>query len=506
MPSFITALVGVYTGSGLSSVQTVCAFYVIYAYCIYTKKSLWHVLIVHGITGLLGTLVENSFIAKTISNPEENWGLLLGLNEINWILHESTTVLYSMLKLETIVTNSRHKLYLRIFMTMCFVAFAACRMNIGYHRVQDDTTGNFVIAKAHSYAFIVWGTADLVLFGLLIANTLKQMKANASKGFILVLFKSSIPRFLFLIMNTFIIVVLGQLATLNEGQANLNSLVWTFKGSYPLVLLFDVITTRDMLIQSVESLSSVQTVCAFYVIYAYCLYTRKPLWHVLIVHGVCGLLGTFIENCFIAKTISNPGENWGILLGINEINWILHESTTVLYSLLKLETILSNKTHKLILRAFMGACFIAFSACRMNIGYHRVQDDTTGNYVIAQAHSYAFIVWGTADLVLFALLIANTIKQCKTNATKGMIIVLFTSSLPRFLFLIINTFIIVVLGQISSLNEGQANLNSLVWTFKGSYPLVLLFDLITTRDMLIQKAETKGGSTTEKKSHVSSMK
>ncbi|KAJ3317016.1 hypothetical protein HDV06_002206, partial [Boothiomyces sp. JEL0866] len=126
-------------------------------------------------------------------------------------------------------------------------------------------------------------------------------------------------------------------------------------------------------------------------------------------------------------------------------------------------------------------------------------DDTTGDFVIAQAHSYAFIVWGTADLILFGLLIANTINQCKVNATKGMIMVLFTSSVPRFLFLIINTFIIVVLGQISSLNEGQANLNSLVWTFKGSYPLVLLFDLITTRDMLIQKAESKQ-TTSDKKS------
>ncbi|KAJ3258150.1 hypothetical protein HK103_003968 [Boothiomyces macroporosus] len=254
-----------------------------------------------------------------------------------------------------------------------------------------------------------------------------------------------------------------------------------------------------------SGLSSVQTVCTFYVIYAYCLYTRKPLWHVLIVHGITGMLGTFIENCFIAKTISNPGENWGMLLGINEINWILHESTTVLYSLLKLETIVSNRAQKLAIRGVMGACFVAFAACRINIGYHRVQDDTTMDPVIARAHSYAFIVWGTADLILFALLIANTINQCLVNATKGMILVLFSSSVPRFLFLIINTFIIVVLGQLTTMDEGQSNLNSLVWTFKGSYPLVLLFDLITTRDMLIQKAESKQ-TNSDKKSTSTALK
>ncbi|KAJ3258149.1 hypothetical protein HK103_003967 [Boothiomyces macroporosus] len=256
MTDFITALVNTYTGSGLSSVQTVCTFYIIYAYCLYTRKPLWHVLIVHAVTGMLGTFIENSFIAKTVSNPTENWAILLGLNEVNWILHESGTVLYSLLKLEVIVSHSKYKQVLRIIMMICFVAFAICRVNIGYHRVKDDTTMNPEIAKAHSYAFLVWGIADLILFGLLIANTLNQLKVNANRGLITVLFKSSVPRFMFIIANTFVIVILGQMTTLNEGQANLNNLVWVFKGSYPLVLLFDLITTRDMLIQKAESMDT----------------------------------------------------------------------------------------------------------------------------------------------------------------------------------------------------------------------------------------------------------
>ena len=116
MPDFFTSLVNVYTTSGLSSVQTVCTFYIIYAYMLYTRKTLWHVLIVHAVSGMLGTFIENTFIAKQMSSPHESWAFLLGLNEINWILHESMTVLYSLLKLETIVIASTQKKILRMIM------------------------------------------------------------------------------------------------------------------------------------------------------------------------------------------------------------------------------------------------------------------------------------------------------------------------------------------------------------------------------------------------------
>ncbi|KAJ3275842.1 hypothetical protein HDV01_006708 [Terramyces sp. JEL0728] len=253
MTDYITALVNTYSGSGLSSVQTICTMYVIYAFCLYTKKTLWYVLIVHGITGFLGTFIENCFIAKKVSDPNENWAVLLGMNEINWILHESTTVLFSLLKLELIVFSRFYRKILRGVMLVCFVAFASCRINIGVDRVRDNTTMNFAIAQAHSYAFLVWGISDLILFSLLIANTISQLKSNGSSRIVEVLFKSSLPRFLFLISNTFVIVVLGQYPTLCESLQNLNNLVWMFKGSYPLVLLFDVITTRNMIVNRVEA-------------------------------------------------------------------------------------------------------------------------------------------------------------------------------------------------------------------------------------------------------------
>ncbi|KAJ3313232.1 hypothetical protein HDV04_002216 [Boothiomyces sp. JEL0838] len=157
--------------------------------------------------------------------------------------------------------------------------------------------------------------------------------------------------------------------------------------------------------------------------------------------------------------------------------------------------------YKKVLRGVMLLLFLAFAGCRINIGINRVQDNTTMNFAIAQAHSYAFLVWGVSDIILFSLLIANTIDQLKVNATKKTIKVLFRSSLPRFLFLIANTFVIVVLGQLQSLDEGQQNLNALVWTFKGSYPLVLLFDVITTRDMIVNRSEVTDSKSNGKTSH-----
>jgi hypothetical protein len=56
--------------------------------------------------------------------------------------------------------------------------------------------------------------------------------------------------------------------------------------------------------------------------------SKTPLWNVLLLHAFTGFFGSLIENVFIAKSISNPSENWSILLGLNEANWIFHESTT----------------------------------------------------------------------------------------------------------------------------------------------------------------------------------
>lgn len=100
---FPTALLSTYSGSGLVWSQVVgtatgtnpgCVL-IAYSYCLQPQflrsRPLWKVLLTHAITGFLGSLCENIFLAKQISDPNENWAVLLGLNELNWVIFESST-------------------------------------------------------------------------------------------------------------------------------------------------------------------------------------------------------------------------------------------------------------------------------------------------------------------------------------------------------------------------------------------------------------------------------
>ncbi|KAI8899010.1 hypothetical protein BC833DRAFT_587408 [Globomyces pollinis-pini] len=84
------------------------------------------------------------------------------------------------------------------------------------------------------------------------------------------LLKSSIPRILILVVNSLIIVVIGQLASPTPGTRNLNALVWSIKGAYPIILLFDIHTTKDMLMQSKN-----KTRCVYQPQVNYCQYQTK---------------------------------------------------------------------------------------------------------------------------------------------------------------------------------------------------------------------------------------
>ncbi|KAJ2994027.1 hypothetical protein HDV02_001914 [Globomyces sp. JEL0801] len=255
-PDFGTLFLESYTKSGLAWVQTVGCLFIIYGYFVSNKKFLWKVLLAHGISGFLGLVIENLFIAKQQSNKAENWAFLLLINEVNWIIHEATTVWYSSVKLSAIITNSMHKKVLNGILFACLAIFALLRLNIGYLRFRDNTTMNPSIATAHSYAFLIWGFADLVIFVLLIQNTI-SLGSQSVDGLLGTLFKSSIPRITILVLNTFLIVVLGQLSTpLSVGMNNLNSLAWAIKGTYPIILMFDMHTTKDMLLMTQEKLSN----------------------------------------------------------------------------------------------------------------------------------------------------------------------------------------------------------------------------------------------------------
>jgi hypothetical protein len=115
--------------------------------------------------------METSFeAARTSGNQDPTFGYLLAFNEINWILHESTTVLYSLFKTSTVIQKNVFRKLVYGFMGVCFVIFAGLRINIGRLRFERDTLSDPDIAAAHSYAFIVWGISDFFVLGLLSVN------------------------------------------------------------------------------------------------------------------------------------------------------------------------------------------------------------------------------------------------------------------------------------------------------------------------------------------------
>jgi len=205
-------------------------------------------------------------------------------------------------------------------------------------------------------------------------------------------------------------------------------------------------------------LNWVQMVGCVLIIYGYALSTPKPLWKILLAHAASGFFGTFLETCFLANKACETGTYVAILLGLNEINWIIHEASTVVYSLLKVAPVLamdepsgdSLKHTRKVFMAVFGVLFLVFSAFRINIGVLRVQEDNVGSIDISIAHSRAFIVWGIADLIILGLIIKNLNKESvKTDAAFANIVKdVLKSSIPRILIICVNTFGIVIVGQL----------------------------------------------------------
>jgi hypothetical protein len=220
-----------YVNDGMRWAQSVGCVLCVYGYFISTKKHLWLIILLHGIAGFVGILLENIFIAKHLCCRQEDWSYLLVMNELFWIVHESATVYYSMIKLEPIITAPKVRKLLRWAMAACFIGFAACRVMIGVFRLQANSIKNDMIDQTHSAAFLFWGVADLILFGLLVQNTISYLSSpDELRHLVTKLFQSSIPRIFVIIANTLLIVMLTQLRVSNTTQA----LFWAIKGTYPV--------------------------------------------------------------------------------------------------------------------------------------------------------------------------------------------------------------------------------------------------------------------------------
>ena len=243
MPDFAISWIQAYNHSGLNWVQVVGSFLLIYSYLISKPKPIWYILLAHGLSGFFGIMIETAFSANSTCCSQNQLSWFLLVNEINWIINESSTVLYSILKLQVVIKSKGIKKILKFIMAILFCLFAGFRFFIGYLRWRDNVTQNADIARAHSYAFIIWGLADFIVFILLIYNTWKYFSnpdMNKSVAHIMSsLFASSLPRFFVIIINTFILVIIGQLpsSSINTSNGALNDFVWLVKGTYTVSIV-----------------------------------------------------------------------------------------------------------------------------------------------------------------------------------------------------------------------------------------------------------------------------
>ncbi|KAJ3327843.1 hypothetical protein HDU76_011027, partial [Blyttiomyces sp. JEL0837] len=206
--------------------------------------------LVHAISGFMGELIEDAYIGTVnceLTNPI--FAYLLLFNEINWTLHESSTVYYSFIKTRIVIINKTVEKAMEITMIVLFVAFVALRANIARLRFTHNVLMDDDIRTAHSYAYIAWGFADLVVLVLLVWNVLDQMRnlSNAGGRMVKTLMHSSVPRIGVIFINTLCIVITSYIESGDTTLQNFSVFLWLVKGTYPIILLLDILMTRFLL-------------------------------------------------------------------------------------------------------------------------------------------------------------------------------------------------------------------------------------------------------------------
>ncbi|KAJ3105205.1 hypothetical protein HDU97_008359 [Phlyctochytrium planicorne] len=217
------------------------------------------------------------------------------------------------------------------------------------------------------------------------------------------------------------------------------------------------------------------------------------------VHAASGFFGTLMETAFIgAKDCNINNGSLAYILLFNECNWILHEATTVWYSYIKTSVIFTSDTLKKVFMFINGFLLLVFAVLRINIGRLRFSANSLDNDDIQTAHSYAFLVWGAADLIILGLLCYNVwdhVKRRSNKESKGMIMTLMNSSVPRIAIIFFNTLFIVIIGQLKKpLPKTLDNFHSFLWLVKGTYPMILLLDILMTKSMLIAQRDKSAAS------------
>lgn len=211
------------------------------------------------------------------------------------------------------------------------------------------------------------------------------------------------------------------------------------------------------------------------------------MWKLLLLISSTGMCGTLVENFFIAKSIVSTGENWALLLGFNEINWILYDASIMAYLTIKFEAVVRVGLMKQILRATLMVLFLTFAALRIVIGTERVRYNVIANSAITTSFANAFVALGIADTIVLALLVWSTAENLRFKSILSQV---SETSTPRLSVVVINIFILSALAQTNDPNQTTIDFLSLAWAIKGTHPIILLFDLQSCKDRMSPTSES----------------
>lgn len=146
----------------------------------------------------------------------------------------------------------------------------------------------------------------------------------------------------------------------------------------------------------------------FMIFYCFLLTSKRELiWRILLIHGVCGMIAALLDTAFSAlRECGNIPKNtaliWGLIIAQHSLGWVWHETAVVAYSFLKTETIVSNTISKRCMRGLMMFLFAGFLVCHALIVKSRINNEN-----FSQIQAYAYIISGTAELVILALLVSE---------------------------------------------------------------------------------------------------
>ena len=253
--------------------------------------------------------------------------------------------------------------------------------------------------------------------------------------------------------------------------------------------------------QFVGGLGWILTIGSILIIYGYLLSTKGKLWKVLLIHGLGQLIAIFIENFFRAgqQVDKASGIRFAWIVFPDKAALIASESATVLYSYIKLEIVLTSRVYRNYLKAFLIVCFLGFAAGRVWEGLVIYNDQifqtiTQSNISAARAQSFSAAFWVAADIAILVLLLFYTIEYLQSGGLVSVLIgKLFQSSIPRLFIIILVTFGLLIVGlldeDLKQNNENVKNVTSWLNALKCTFPLILLFDMLTTKDLLLQDSE-----------------